>query len=1508
MKAKSYFYLMRQIKFSWIFVLFIGISFSGFSQLFSSEENFSKEVKNWILVSSYSNAFEIAEKWDIYYNLPTTTQEEKAYLQFMFNYMANQGFNSRNFGFLFFNSFLTIQKNPDNLKEFNRLFENYLKKKDKTSAENLLVNIESFGYNQTLKPIGNIYFKVGGKFELKIDSSEKEWYPHLKFKETNATIFHLKDSLVLYFSDLDIDLKTMNFMGSFGEIEGFDMGLPGHLWKMNQFSFDAKESKFSSYDGSWTYLENLPGAGSINFKEHKRGEPFMVNFTASAQLTKPIEFNDFKAYGRFAIRNSAIGLFSENFEGYLESKDKKIQLRINELWLSNSGKVTIPEASFKAIIGDNDSISHPSIRADFNPEKPYLELRSKKLSKVDRFLYQDSKHQLQISAEIARVYPKENRIDFYRILGKDQIPAWVESYDYFRPERLTYLTKELSFDPLRVLYNYLVTHKQKSAYLVDIASENKRQAESLKGVFYAFRDQGYFIIEQPGDLISFSRIGKHYAEVFFEKKDYDEFIVPSYTSLIREDSSNISLNYDSNDLVVRGVDKINISDSLKSSILPNENRVVFTNGRDFDYEGLTQVGNYQLYGKDLKFHFSDYTIDLPKIDSITFFPRMVDGSFSKKAIGGELKYESGKLELLSPDNKSAKNGIKAYPKLSIPKGVTAYFDQLWRANGAYPKEIYFKVPSIYVDSLLTKELTFYGHFSSGGLVDEFDTELFVQPDQTFGFSYRTDHSLKLYQKRASFTPSIPVIMDKSGLHSAGLFNFKSLQLEESALQIFPDSLKGLGANGRVEPYWNKKKIYPDIQIPNHQFRATKDLDSLIIHPLASSMDFYSNEFTYLGDLYFTDDQYSGMGELKIKENAVISDDFLFLGSDWSFKKGNIRLGEGKFALKPAIILNEVAGKSIVGTKKLDLEEGPLLGSTLIEYPLISYKGEFQQGQWDWEKGEFNFRSKNGLLFSPYTYKTIDSSIIDTTNYLEGYGNILAQGGIYDFEKEELNLIGVEKVRIGPSLIFPYEGKFGIKKGGEFVPFNKARAVLDAENNRHFLSDLIVTRANPSLFKGAGNYLLARPSGDSVKIMFTQFDIIGDATVLNGSYLEAKANFGEKMSLPITQYQDFKGEVLLKSNEPFLQFMGFVKPNLPLSNFKSSWIPFEPKPGTEPVLTVDENLMDEFGRPVTVGIYVNSQNKLYSTFLGTMASEDDPILFNAKGLIRENKENILVEGENNQVKLDIQNKQFETEGPVELFTGNELVRSFGKIKMSTDSLMPHVDTWLSLQFPFQEEVLKAMGERIVKFNLEEGILSTSADEPEDRDAYLNRVKWVLKEKSLSEESLKLMDQNHYPLNKIDPGFNTTINFSKVHLEWLPNTAAFYCVGPMALVNVGPVDVNNIINGYLEIIKRPNKEEFYGYWELSENLWYYFAYFDGEMGVYSSDYEFLAKIRTAVQEDKNKNAGEIRVVEAGSDEKDVFLKRFYTYYKQKEEKPKPSKTTTKQPTKTKAPPKNISKGGF
>ena len=132
-------------------LLLLGISFLGMSQTFTSKENFQEEVKKWILNSSYNNAINVSKDWDAYFSSPNLTDQEKNYLETVFHEFFVNKFNSKNLGFLFFRSYLSVKDDLDRLNNFNLLVKSYIDSKNKGALENLLINLESYFYNQTLK-------------------------------------------------------------------------------------------------------------------------------------------------------------------------------------------------------------------------------------------------------------------------------------------------------------------------------------------------------------------------------------------------------------------------------------------------------------------------------------------------------------------------------------------------------------------------------------------------------------------------------------------------------------------------------------------------------------------------------------------------------------------------------------------------------------------------------------------------------------------------------------------------------------------------------------------------------------------------------------------------------------------------------------------------------------------------------------------------------------------------------------------------------------------------------------------------------------------------------------------------------------------------------------------------------------------------------------------------------------------------------------------------------------
>ncbi|MDF0692726.1 hypothetical protein [Aquirufa ecclesiirivi] len=1552
-----------------IFFVFVclGMSLSTQAQKFSnSKGDFSTEVKNWMLLSRNKEAPAVADLWMAKWPYSNLNAAEQDQFEKLIKTMPSMGFKSPQLAYLFIRCTVQFSDDAEALKSLIQVWGKLVEKKDFRTALTLAETVENWQYNQQIPGLASMSIRVKGRLlvtwpsdvlmadslgQKSVDNdgwdtpgssdieapnaSDKNWLvetktggPVLLWKFPEINYKTGRDSL--NFSPKTFQWSVLNKIGKGSDVEiaGELLGYLDAKWKIKSFEILPKKGQLVGLEGDWFQFEkNLAGKGKLSLKRKSNSLVFPFEFRSIDVMASPIQEKSWRANGRLWILGDKRGLISSTSQtAYFQVlSDKQVvgQIKTKLMWLSAEGNVNIPEGQFVAYMGSRDTLQHPSIRANWYPLQELLHIRKIDGGPMERLLFEDTYHQVRISVDLAILHPQAKKVDFFRLSGKNQVPAWVESFDYFEESRLTALQGILNYNPLRILYNQIIETKSPQVYLRDIAVKYKRDYAALKSGFMMYRDAGYIQYQHETDQISFTKMGRHYALVQFEKKDFDRFYVASFADMIEKDSANISLELSRQRLIVRGIDEIRVSDSLKANFVPQNKQIVFTKGRDFDFQGEIKVGNYRFRGPNFQFNFAEFTVNFPKIDSITFLPRLKDGSLGTRELGGHFKYESGMLQLSPPNNKSGRLGVAAYPKLVIPKGVTTYFDESWRAQGLYGKKYYFKVPRIELDSLLLKDITFDGSFFSDGLLPVLKTKLELMPDQSFGFKYSIKSPLDIYKSQAKFTFNEVLLMDREGLHASGNLAIWGLSSNTKTTTFYPDSLVAKGLDGKLTSMYQGKNMFPTASFGVHHLHWYPAVDSLWIYPQKNRIGLYNNQIQLAGNLGFHQKKVFGQGQVFYGDGVFSSQNFLFSSNAWQSDLSDVKIGRQMNLFKPSVYAQSISVEAIMGSQKVSMraKKSKALSdenSTLL-FPFIGYQSTISEATWDLAAQRFKLSGKSGFELSQWsadsTMFSQDSTTLQKKIAYSDKGLIRASTADYDLKAQVLQLGGVKQVGIGPAIVFPAKGLLAIQKDGQFKPFIGARAILDPDNKRHIVSELQVSEANADGWKGEATYLLPRASGDSTKIKMRNFSFVEEAATTKKAaekYIQAEAVLSEKVPLALSAHQQFKGEIFFKSNQEILNFKGFIRPVIGLSNFKAAWIPFENQGGESPNLKLSPSLRDEAGRPVTAGIFINADNKLYPTFLGPQSDDLDPVLYSAEGEVMEEKDFYQVKGKQSDMKLYVKERRLEAEGAVQLFTGNKLLTSFGKISMSTDTLIPRLETWTSLQFPFAPTILKIMGDRIVKYNLEEGLSTTSADEPELRDDYLKRAEQVLG-KAIPEAIKSKMDQNHLALDKVSLEFGKSINFSAVKWAWSPNLSAFYSLGGIPLVNVGPVDVNSTLKGYMEVIKKPSKEEFYGYWELSEDLWYYFAYFNGELGVYSSDNQFLAAVREAVKnEKKDKKEGEVRVVEAASDEKAVFVKKFLTLYRQeapvKKQAPK-SKVAPKATPKTSPTTKPKTKsGGF
>lgn len=1576
--------LLRHIKILSYVVFAFVYTYKGQAQSISGNpDRLSQEIKSWISTSKYKDAPKIGDQFINLWSANLLSEQQKKEIQEIIFQMPTKGFRTPNLAYLFIRNLIQLPGEQALFSDFLSTWKRLLDQKDAKTALSLAEQLDSWFYTKQLTQTGNLIINVQGNLriqwpkaniaiadtsqsttqsdgwdiestlsdapQLEFYDEQKTWIlpsvvsdgPRFTWDHSEIQLKIGKDSLRLENQEFSWLIKDKFGTGVSANIEGASLGWPNAKFVLNKFEILPRSASLIAINSLFDIdgRENF-GMARISLKRKAGAKYFFMEFRSNENLKEPIVGDFGRAKGRLRIQGNKMGLIASREAAQLEIiKMEKVIARVlaPSIWISPEGLVEIQQGSFVAYMGLKDSLYHPFIRANWYVKDQSLHIKKLDGIQAERLFFEDSFHQIRISADLAILKTNNNKIDFYRISGKSQVPAWIESFDYYNSDRIDLLQGNLTFNPMRVLYNFLIDSKRNWAYLGDILAKNKKEFKELMPGFNVFVKAGYINYDLKTDVMSFTKMGKHYAQVQFSKKDYDKFFITSNANQISRDSANISIDLSAQKLIVRGVKEVSISDSLKAIFIPSDKQIVFSKGRDFDFKGEIKIGNYRFRGPLFDFNFSNFSVNFNKIDSITFLPKLKDGSLGNRELGGQFKYGAGTILLSPPNNKSGRLGVAEYPKLIIPTGVISYFDEPWRAKGVYSKEFYFKGPRIELDSLTQKEITFDGNFYSDGLITTLKLSLVLMPDQSFGFKYISKSPLDIYKKQAKFTLYEPLLMDKLGLHASGSLQFLSLTSNQKSAYFYPDSLISSGIDGKLASNFQGKNIFPEGKWAAHNFFWCPGQDSLWVNPVKNQFGFYQNQVQLNGSFGMHQKKVFARGKLVYGDAIFLSDHFNLGFSFWQTNQSEMRIGRQMASFKPAIFTKSITAEANIVTQKVSIkpsqetlsfkQESPII------FPYIAYQSKLTEALWDLKSERFKMFDKKGFELSRWLEDSVnilfDSTSISfknqnfTSSVEEKQGVINAKSAEYDLKIQFLQLGGVQHVAIGPAFVFPFKGLFAIQKDGQFKPFSGARAVLDPLNNVHQLADLRVIEANSDAWKGEANYLMPRSDGDTVSIPIRNFEFlireksIGTAVKIKSiaidpsQWVQAEGLVPEKSPILISEHQQYKGEISLISKTQFLKFKGFIRPLIGLKNFRSAWIPFENAKGESPNLRLDANLRDEAGRPVTAGIFINADNKLYPTFLGPISDELDPVLFSAEGEVNEGKESYEIKGKSSELHLFIDKKQMEANGPVQLFTGNEGIKSFGKINLSTDTLSPRIEAWLSIQYLIPATVLKVMGDRIVKYNLDEGYVSTSADEPEDRDEYLKRVEFLVK-KPITEPIRSKMDQAHVALDKVSPEFAKNINFSKVHWAWSANTSSFYSVGGLPLVNVGAVDINSTIKGYMEVIKKPNKEEFYGYWELSEDLWYYFAYFNGELGVFSSDNQFLAAIREAVKSGKvdKKEKDSVRVVEAAADEKDAFLKRFLLYFRQSNGTKKA--VNTKKQTLPKEVPKTIKpktkQGGF
>lgn len=192
----------------------------------------------------------------------------------------------------------------------------------------------------------------------------------------------------------------------------------------------------------------------------------------------------------------------------------------------------------------------------------------------------------------------------------------IESTEYYHPDDYRLLSgKGFTFHPLAVVVSYANKTGLREFYIDDVVQSSKVRYEEARVAMTFLSQKGMISYNAQTGEIQVKEKAIHFVESRKGIADYDNLKIHS----ISDNTANASINIPRRRMVVRGVEEVNVSDSLNVILKPDSSVITILQNRDIKFDGKITAGNFEINGKDFTFKYDSFFINLNKIDSIRFY-------------------------------------------------------------------------------------------------------------------------------------------------------------------------------------------------------------------------------------------------------------------------------------------------------------------------------------------------------------------------------------------------------------------------------------------------------------------------------------------------------------------------------------------------------------------------------------------------------------------------------------------------------------------------------------------------------------------------------------------------------------------------------------------------------------------------------------------------------------------------------------------------------------------------
>lgn len=1334
--------------------------------------------------------------------------------------------------------------------------------------------------------------------------------PVLKFSTVSFNFATAYDSALLKNTMGSVSLLDGTFVGENGSFGWASAGLNTDSvhFEFKEFNFNVNKPNVKAEHGKLRYIGKVDNKvdGIFEFKSARHKDkasavyPRFMSFKSNIPILG-MSNDKMKYTGGFALNGHRI--YSSSVNGdyarleVIKGVDRKFIAR-SRLFEFQDSVITANQAMVQ-IFQDNDSIFHPGIQLRYEYGKQYLSLQRMKGPLRDA-AYTSSFFNIDFSADIMRWDLKSDSMNVTTYGGDNQAPMVIQSIDFYNPEDYRLLAgKGFSFHPLALVVNYAEQNGIKEFYDSDLATKFQKRIEEIKMAMTFLSEKGMINYTTTTGFVQVKDKAMHFFDAKKGQADYDNLKIHSVTNK----SANATINFPKRKMIVRGVEEVNVSDSLNVILKPDSSTITILQNRDIKFDGTITAGNFEINGKDFTFKYDSFFINLNKIDSIRFYvtEKNAKGQMTRRRVNNAMvgadstasaeaglqantSKTQGTLFINFPNNKSGRIKVNDYPRLDATSGGVIYFDRSEVLDGAYDRSVFFVVPPFKLDSLNDADpgsINFDGTFVSSGMFPSFKEKLHTMPDKSLGFTHSIQSAgYQLFKGDGKVYGGIN--LDNAGLRVAGKIDYLAATVESKDFIFYPDSVVGRGTVGELKEKQFGKIWFPQVTLPDFELNWKPKQDRFTLHNLKVPFDLYTGTAQLDGSLTVSKTGVSGTGKLITRGSEAKSDELSFSAKEFGARHASFQVKTTN-PDKPALAGEDIQLK--FNLEKNFAEISPEIeGVAAIEFPYAQFKTSIPKAHWDLNTQKITMtKDANVPIENSYFYTTRKE--LDSLSFN-------AEKAVYDIKAQQLKVSGIPYIIVADAKITPENNEVLILENAKIGQLKNTTIILDTLNGYHRLTNSVVDIISRKEFTGYGTYQYVNASSDTFAIKMTDFrlePLTDEAKAKHhkgvGPRLHTVANgaVDSKSNLILFPRIFYKGDMVMYASKPALQLKGFVKLDLKKIKNYNTWLQYEQSGDEKEVYLDFDKAQTEEGRKAEAGLHFAVDNSLYITFVSEKKNPDDEDFFVPSGSLFFDKESseFKIEDRQKAAGEKLSGKVFDYneekgevhfEGPVSFFKGfkdfNIIASGLGSGNLETNDIKMNSFIMADMNLPIQAYQIMATDLQNVIKN------ETVAEGLGDQTELLYKIADIVGERVVKDYETR-SQQGYVSLGTIAE-LAKPIVFSNVNLKWSQKFKAFYSEGILGMSNSLRMDINGGFEGFMEIRKNEDGTPvFHVFFKASPESWYYFGFEDNRLLIQSSNVDFNNIIYKKTNAAKAK-VGELVFVPATDDETLAFITRFRKNY--------------------------------